>query len=407
MDFLATPAKRKVLFAALYMSEGAPIGFLWWALPTILRSQDVSLEHITTLTSILVLPWALKFLWAPIVDILQSRWPLKLWILTMQALMGLLLLPLLWVDPAENFHLVFIFLLMHSFAAATQDVSIDALCIQVTSINERGVLNGWMQAGMLTGRSLLGGGALILMTSYGFPVVFLFLIAVIWSSSPFLLLSSQPVVQDMKVEKPFHRFQSNLRSAFVHRSTWYALAFAAVAGAGYEAAGAVAGPLLIDKGYSPEHVGWFFLVPAVVCMIAGSLVGGVVADRIPRTRAVRIFLIAMSGSVVLLGGLDLLRESAGGIEFYGGMAVLYFCIGLFVSSSYALFMDLTNPSLGATQFSAFMGGTNLCESWSSFAIGRLAGQWGYAVGFFIMAAISVGAIGILRKLDLQGKPLPG
>ncbi len=64
MDLLATPTRRKVLFAALYLSEGAPIGFIWWALPTRLRMAGVTVEQITLLTAVLVLPWAFKFLWA-------------------------------------------------------------------------------------------------------------------------------------------------------------------------------------------------------------------------------------------------------------------------------------------------------------------------------------------------------
>jgi MFS family permease len=68
-----------MLFAALYFSEGAPIGFIWWALPAQLRLQHVPIEQITLLTSTLVLPWTLKFLWAPLVDLLSgNRWTLSI-----------------------------------------------------------------------------------------------------------------------------------------------------------------------------------------------------------------------------------------------------------------------------------------------------------------------------------------
>ena len=39
---LATPGGRRLLFAALYFSEGAPIGFIWWALPTRLASGGMA-----------------------------------------------------------------------------------------------------------------------------------------------------------------------------------------------------------------------------------------------------------------------------------------------------------------------------------------------------------------------------
>ena len=134
MNFLATPTKRKFLFFSLYLSEGAPIGFIWLALPTRLRSSGVAIEDITWLSAILVVPWTFKFVWAPLVDLLRSRsWNLRHWIVAAQILMGVSLVPLIWLDPVANFRILGAMLLVHAFAAATQDVAIDALCISATS----------------------------------------------------------------------------------------------------------------------------------------------------------------------------------------------------------------------------------------------------------------------------------
>ena len=160
MNPLGTPRGRTVLFTFLYFSEGAPIGFIWWALPTTLRSQGVSVEYITLLTSTLVLPWMFKFLWAPLIDLTRlQQWTLRSWIVTMQGVMGVSLLPLFLLDSWHAIFSVYPFLLIHAIAAATQDAAIDALAIATVPEQERGSLNGWMQVGMLAGRSLLGGGA--------------------------------------------------------------------------------------------------------------------------------------------------------------------------------------------------------------------------------------------------------
>ena len=67
-------------FALLYLAEGAPIGFLWWAMPTLLRTEGVAVERITTLTALLVLPWTGKFLWAPLVDAIRGpKWGFRHW----------------------------------------------------------------------------------------------------------------------------------------------------------------------------------------------------------------------------------------------------------------------------------------------------------------------------------------
>ncbi|MCA9147618.1 MAG: MFS transporter, partial [Planctomycetales bacterium] len=117
----------------------------------------------TALTAMLAVPWALKFLWAPVVDALHDRgWSLRRMIMTAQSVMIACLVPLIGVDPVERLDLICVLLLLHAVAASTQDVAIDAWCISLAPPEEHGRINGWMQAGMLLGRSLLGGGALVM-----------------------------------------------------------------------------------------------------------------------------------------------------------------------------------------------------------------------------------------------------
>ena len=60
-------------------------------------------------------------------------------------------------------------------------------------------------------------------------------------------------------------------------------------------------------------------------------------------------------------------------------------------------MDLTTPRLAATQFSAYMGATNGCESWSVLALGRLQPEVGYAGGFLLLALVSLGAVALVPR----------
>jgi hypothetical protein len=58
-------------------------------------------------------------------------------------------------------------------------------------------------------------------------------------------------------------------------------------------------------------------------------------------------------------------------------------------------MALTDRRLGATQLSASMSATNLCESWAAFAVGRLTGAFGYAPAFTAMALASLLSLPLL------------
>ena len=96
-----TRNQKLVLLASLYLSQGLPFGFLTQAVPVLLRQAGASLTSIGD-TSILMLPWLLKVLWAPQVD----RWwsarvgRRRSWILPMQGLTVLTLLGLAAADPA-------------------------------------------------------------------------------------------------------------------------------------------------------------------------------------------------------------------------------------------------------------------------------------------------------------------
>ena len=67
MDLTRTRAGRRVLFTAYYFVEGAPIGFLWWTLPAVARAEGADTGRIGALLGWLVLPWAFKWAWAPLI----------------------------------------------------------------------------------------------------------------------------------------------------------------------------------------------------------------------------------------------------------------------------------------------------------------------------------------------------
>jgi len=401
MDFLATRTRRKFLFFSLYLSEGAPIGFIWLALPTRLRASGVDIGDITWLTGILVLPWTFKFLWAPLIDLLRTRsWNLRHWIITAQIVMGLALLPLIWLDPVDSFQALGALLLVHAFAAATQDVAIDVLCISTTSASERGLYNGWMQAGMLIGRAVMGGGALVLGQYIGEAAV-VSLLVLMTTFSISLVLMSRPHGAEQEIaarEGHVREVWKSIKNAGRQRNTWLGLLFALSGGAAFKSLEVIYGPFLVDQGYDETTIGWFSAGPMIVAMIVGSLVGGWLADRLGHRRSVAGSLVYIAAAIA---GLALSELTMGpGTHLLVLLAVTAFGIGVFTASSYALFMDISHPRIAATQFSAFMGATNGCESWSSFVIGSLIQSHGYPVAMLVLCSVSLVALPLLASMKL-------
>ncbi|MCA9097595.1 MAG: MFS transporter [Planctomycetaceae bacterium] len=390
------PARRKLLFASLYLSEGGPIGFIWLALPTQLRKAELPVEQIGWLMAILVLPWTFKFAWAPLIDLLQGeRWKLRQWIYASQSVMGLTLIPLLFLDPVKDFSLLSQLLLVHAFSAATQDVAIDALCISVTTPLERGSYNGWMQTGMLTGRALMGGGGLLMAPMIGNGGVVGLLIGLTTFSMVLLWWAPQELLKPWQDEETagagarIREAGEKLVEALGSLRTWTGLGFALLGGAAFKSVEVMYGPFLVDRGYTTEEVGGFAALPMIGLMIGGSLLGGRLADRAGRKIGVGGALVFIACCVACLAIGDRVMNEARGVHLLIPLAGMAFGIGVFTAASYALFMDLTEPRIAATQFSAYMGATNGCESWSSYTIGILTASYGYSTGMLAMAGLSL------------------
>ena len=185
------------------------------------------------------------------------------------------------------------------------------------------------------------------------------------------------------------------------RATLLGLGFALLGGAAFESVGAVAGPLLKENNHESSEVGLFYLCFA----LPGALFGGFVADRIGRRVGVLSLLILIAVNVVGIGLVLQVPLDAGRPWLVvATLGVLYVLIGAFTAASYALFMDLTDPQLGGTQFSTYMGATNLCEAWSAWSVGKLIGGYdqmpglGYTWAFVIMAGMSLLAIPLITAL---------
>ena len=401
MNLLDSKLGRIFLVSILYLTEGAPIGFIWWAMPTLLRQQNVAIDSITSLTAILILPWIFKFVWAPLVDSLRNeKRGYRFWIFTSQLFMGLALVPLIFIAPQNNFFIWGLFLFIHSFAAATQDVSIDALVINVIAKNERGKLNGFMNAGMLIGRSLFGGGTLILAYELGLNYMIGLIVVLIISVMLILIFVKEPALP-IKSKNQFEIFNQNFSLAFRNKNTWLAILFALTSAAAFEVAGGLAGPFLTDLKVSQETIGVFFALPVVIAMFIGGLIGGYMSDKIPRKSAVQMFLFGFVVTIIIISVYNFIEPLISDVVFQSAYTVMYFFVGLFTSSSYALFMDLTNPKIGGTQFSTYMAATNGCEAWTVWSAGFIVAGYGYSPAFILMAVVSLLSLLVLRKIKID------
>jgi MFS transporter, PAT family, beta-lactamase induction signal transducer AmpG len=398
---------RRGLFAALYFAEGAPIGLIWWALPTWLREAGQSPGSIALLTGLVTWPWALKALWAPMVDLVRGpRFGLRGWLMLSQLGMVLSLIPLLVYGLDWSAQALIVILLIHAVCAATQDAVIDTVAILGVPAEQRGSLSGFMQAGMLGARALFGGGALWMASQWGERTVIALLIVAIAVPGALASLAFQELTSRVAAQRrPLAEYLQAAGQMFRRRELWAGFVFACTAGAGFEGLTGLGGPFLLDRGATIDEVGELFFLPVVIAMAAGAVLGGLASDRFGRRlwtfigelgAAIMVLILALSAWLTT-------PETLAVGWFASGLIVLYGLIGLATASLYGLLMELTDARLAAFQFCVFMSGINLCYVGSQHFLNRVVDQWGYGPSFVVLACVSLLALLCLPWL----KPQPG
>ncbi|MCA9568174.1 MAG: MFS transporter, partial [Myxococcales bacterium] len=152
---------KLVLLGSLYLSQGLPFGFMTQTVPVLLRAEGASLTTIGD-TSILMAPWLLKVLWAPLVDGWGSErfGRRRSWIVPLQGLTVLLLAGLALAPPTDVVSVLLAATFVTALLASTQDIATDGLAVSLLSERERGLGNGVQVAAYRQGM-VIGGGALL------------------------------------------------------------------------------------------------------------------------------------------------------------------------------------------------------------------------------------------------------
>ena len=133
----------------LYFSQGIPWFFVATALVTYLVDKNAMTDdEKLVLLSMGMLPWIIgKLFLGPLIDRIQFRTMgrRRPWVLISQLGMAVTIATFLLIDdPAEDLKMLGLFFLIHNIFASLQDVSADALAVEVLPEGEIPLANGLM-----------------------------------------------------------------------------------------------------------------------------------------------------------------------------------------------------------------------------------------------------------------------
>ena len=142
---------------SLYFAEGLPFVAVMTVSVIMYKRLDISNTEIAFYTSWLYLPWVIKPLWSPVVDILRTR---RFWILAMQLLVGAGFAAIaLTLQTDDFFRYSLAALWLVAFSSATHDIAADGFYILSLNDHEQawfvGVRNTFFRLAMISGQGLL------------------------------------------------------------------------------------------------------------------------------------------------------------------------------------------------------------------------------------------------------------
>jgi MFS family permease len=274
----SSQARRFLLLFALSVAEYLPISLLSTTLPVLLRRAGASLDDIGALT-IAWFPWALKFLWAPLVDRFgQSRFGrYRTWLVALLPVVAMMVTVMAFFDleamVTTDRALGLAFLTSLTVVCATIDTASHGLAVVLLAPSERGLGNGLQTAGQMTGH-LVGGGLAVWTTgTFGWKATCLGMAC----------CYALPIVAALAVKEPLGEHRAPGLGDFLAvakrpgNPRW--LFWLALFGIAYGLFGVPYQTALVDAGLDLTEIGVIQGLLMGVMGIVGGLFAGAVARR--------------------------------------------------------------------------------------------------------------------------------
>lgn len=281
---------------SLYFTEGLPY-FAIVVLSTFMyKSFGLSNTEIAFYTAWFYLPWVIKPLWSPFIDIYRTK---RFWVITMQLFLGAGLAGMALSLPLDNYlrySLVLFWLL--AFSSATHDIAADGYYMQVLDKGQQsffvGIRSTFYRIAMITGQGLiviLAGkleNVYDVKTAWQLTMVLLSLILITVAIYHAFVLpkeSSRSKLRVESIQNPVKGYLEVFISFFRKQHIVLFIAFILLYRLGEAQLTKIASLFMLDDrsvgglGLSTEAVGFIYGTVGVAALVIGGILGGILVSR--------------------------------------------------------------------------------------------------------------------------------
>jgi PAT family beta-lactamase induction signal transducer AmpG len=395
--------RRLGAVSALGFASGAPNSGLAEILPIWLATNQVPVELIGLLP-LTGLPYAIKFLWAPLLDRWPIPWPDRRrgWIALLQLLLGVTIAAMALVRPSTDpraLAAIGLVALVAAVLSATQDIVIDAYRTDLLPEQERGAGAAANSLGFRGGTLVLGSGALLIAGSAGYRLAFV--------AAGILMLLLVPCTLAAPRLQPLERPVLSLRQAVVGpvreflartggRRAVQLLALVLVYRLPDGLLAPMGGPFLVAEGLKEGQIGLIKSALGIVATMVGVILGGSLFGRLGMNRSLWLF-----GAAGAAGNLAywLVARGTPSLQAVAGAVLLEnLSSGLVGTAFVALLMSLCNPRYSATQYAVFSGVYAISSKVLAAPSGLLVKLVGWEHFFLLTAASAIPAFLLMTVL---------
>lgn len=348
----------------LYLTESLPYVVIITVSVIMYKNLGISNAEIGLYTSFLYLPWVIKPIWSPILELFGNK---KQWFLSMQLILSLVFLGVgLTTGTDQFFTITLAFFWMGAFASATNDIASDGLYLIALKPDQQsffvGMRSTFYRVGMITGQGLIVVIAGNLEQKFGDPTqawswTMTGVGALMLTLTGVNYLSTPKVIEARVAKEDQPSFGKVFSTFFTKKNIGLSVGFVLLYRLGESQLVKMASPFFLDSreagglGLSTTEVGFIYGTLGVIALLAGGILGGILISRdglgkwmMPMAFAINapnvgyIFLAWLQPESIAFATTVVVIEQLGyGFGFAAFMVFLIFLAeGIFKTAHYAL-----------------------------------------------------------------------
>lgn len=386
----------------LYFAEGIPYFIVNVLSVTMFKRLGMPNAELAMYTSMLYLPWVIKPLWSPFVDVIRTkRW----WVLGMQLVMTAGFAALTLSVSPDLFGLLLVLFYVVAFASATHDIAADGFYMIALDKKDQSVFVG-IRSTFYRIASVFGQGVLVVIAGLleehyaDIPKAWtvtllisslLFALLTLWHFAAVPKVEIEAAGEKKTVSQIFKEFCRAWVTFFQKKGIWLAMAFMLL----YRLPEAFSVKMLTPFMLDPVSEGGLALTTAqsglvygtvgVIALTIGGILGGIYAAKFGLKKS----LWPMSLSLALPCAVYLYMAAAQPEQLW----VIYFCVAFdqfgygFGFTAYMLYMmHFSEGEFKTSHYAICTAFMALSMMIPGFFAGMMQEAMGY-VGFFIMVMV--------------------